>query len=121
MTSPRVFSINDLEYTVRPQFDPQGDEGREFHVLAKGNLTATLLRFKAGETVPMHTHSKDAKILVLSGESHIEYADGQKFTLQPGLFYDCGSMGPNYFHAFTEDTIMLALQSPEDTMIRAES
>lgn len=121
MASLRVNSINDLEYTTRQQLDQQGDEGREFHILAQGNLTATLLRFKAGESVPMHTHSNDAKILILSGKSNIEYADGEKFTLYPGLFYHCASMGEGYNHFFPEDTIMLALQSPEDTIIQTET
>ena len=118
MTTQRVTNIQDLQYTTRDQFAGQGDEGSEFHLLAKGNLTVTLLRFKAGETVAMHTHSNDAKILMLSGESNIEYSDGEKFNLQPGLFYHCGSMGPNYSHSFPKDTIMLAVQHPDDTMIR---
>ncbi len=118
MTTERVSNVNDLEYSVRTHFDGQGDEGREFCVLASGNLTATLLRFAAGDEIPMHTHSdENAKILVVSGESTIEYSDGEKFTLHPGLFYHCNSMGSGYSHKITKDTIMLVLQSPDGKMI----
>ena len=114
MTTDRVINIDALNYSSGDAF-ANGESG-ETHLLSSGNLKATLLRFKKGQVVPMHSHSENAKILMLSGESNIEYSDGQKFNLQPGVMYVCSIMN-NYKHEFVKDSIMLAIQKPGDEMI----
>ena len=80
-------NVSDIEYDVR-------NDGREFHVLRTGNISATLLRFKEGDKVPKHTHSDpDAKIILIEGVMEVTTDDGVEKTLTVGELYHCPAAG----------------------------
>ena len=73
-------NVNDFQY----QPSPRG-VGEEF-LLRMGDLRTKLLRYKAGEMVPLHTHTdeKHEKLIVV-GKGEFKDESGEKAILGPGL------------------------------------
>lgn len=76
------------------------------------------IRYKAGQVVPMHSHSGGTLKVVLQGALAIESADGEKAVVHAGEVYPCAE---DFFYTARaeEDTLMLLLQAPGTHRVNA--
>ncbi len=96
-----VMPAADLKWT---DLDPQGAPGVKVADLwgdhAKGAFGA-LFKLPAGFAAPLHTHTHDMKVVIVSG-TYIQAPDGKpEFRLGPGSFFM--QPGGNYQHTTTCD------------------
>jgi len=96
-----VMPAADLKWT---DLDPQGAPGVKVTDLwgdhAKGAFGA-LFKLPAGFAAPLHTHTHDMKVVIVSG-TYIQAPDGKpEFRLGPGSFFM--QPGGNYQHTTTCD------------------
>lgn len=91
--------------------------GKEF-LLREGSLRTKLLKYKAGEEVPFHTHTDEKhEKLIISGRGVFTDETGASVTLGPGFMYMCGSGRTYYQGSFIEDTIILVIESSSSEIL----
>lgn len=105
-------NVNDFPY--KPSTRGVGEE----FLLRQGNLTTKLLKYKAGEKVPLHTHTdeKHEKLIVI-GRGEFTDESGETAVLGPGVMYMCGSGATYYSGTFLEDTVILVIESADSKII----
>jgi anti-sigma factor ChrR (cupin superfamily) len=96
-----VMPASDMKWT---DLDPKGAPGVKIADLwgnhAKGAFGA-LVKLPAGFAAPLHTHTYDMKVVILSG-TYIQAPDGKpEFRLAPGSYFM--QPGDNYRHTTTCD------------------
>jgi anti-sigma factor ChrR (cupin superfamily) len=94
---PIPIPAKDLEWT---DLDPEGAPGVKVADLwgghAKGGPFGAMLKFPAGFAAPLHTHTHDIRIVVVSG-TYLQTPDGQtEMRLGPGSYLM--QPGGNYRH-----------------------
>ena len=76
-----------------------------------GHLGADLLRVKAGDQFPVHTHPGDHLLLCLAGEGTISIGE-VTYTVVPGDIYMVPGMVPHAVGSGSIDHILVAIGAP---------
>jgi quercetin dioxygenase-like cupin family protein len=88
------FPLTTTDWSNIPTTEHRGKSGTAYwRTLTFGEIRVRMVEYSAGY-VADHWCSKGHVLLCLEGELETELADGQRFTLHPGMSYQTGDGDP---------------------------